>query len=234
MYTALIVGASRGLGYAIAQRLNNNDQFKKIICLSRSRQGKNGKLHFHAVDITNHTSNLYHLRSILGDARINVLINSVGICHQGEFTSLSFDQVISQFNTNTIGVMSIIHALLKMDKFTDPSHIINIASPLGKIPAPTMSVYGASKSALINFSEALGMEIPIPISCVLPTLTETDMTKDLELLNPLIYPVAVEYVAASICDIIFNHSGLKSIGLQATIACAMERVSPFVNRFLLR
>lgn len=233
--TALITGASKGIGLEIAKRLADDLRFTTIHCVARTMTPiqRSQKIQLHCLDISNYESTAYHLRKILDGKPLNVLINSAGICNQSLFSNTSFSKIKHEIDINLLGTISVTHAV--MDSFIPNSHIITISSLMGRVAAPTYSSYCASKFGLVGFSESLRYELNlqrIKVSCLLPTLVSTDMTLDKKALNELIYPVSPEFVAAEVHNLLFKHEGLKAIGKQAELACMSERVSPFVKRFM--
>lgn len=231
---AVITGASKGIGLAIAQKLVQDDRFNTVHCISRTKcHLESPKIKSHCIDISNHESTAYHLRHILKDTSIHLLINSAGICNQHNFQTALFSDIQKEISINLLGTMSVTHTLLK--NLVPNSHIINISSIMGRIPTPTYSSYCASKFGLVGFSECLRFELAhreINVSCLLPTLVDTEMIVDKVAITNLIYSISPEKVANETMKLVFNHSGLKSIGEQATVACMAERLSPFVKRFM--
>lgn len=231
--TALITGSSRGIGFEIAKLLSEDKRFTKIHCLARTPT-KLDNIISHCIDISNFESVNYHLRRVLNSEPLNLLINCAGVCTQGLFKSTDFASIQKQIQVNLLGTMAVTHSTFK-NLIANKSHIINISSLMGRVAAPTYSGYCSSKFGIVGFSESLRHELApeqIKVSCVLPTLVETDMTTDKEPLNELIYPVSPQYIAEEIHSLLFKHEGLKAIGKQAELACIAERVSPFVKRFM--
>ena len=62
--------------------------------------------------------------------------------------------------------------------------IVNVSSLMGKVAAPTMATYSATKFAILGFTQALRRELAehnVRVVALLPTLTDTDMVRDLKL-----------------------------------------------------
>ena len=232
--TALVTGASKGIGFQIVKMLCDDDRFSTIHCVSRTKTPlEHHKIKSHCIDISNYESTAYHLRKILGDKPLHVLINCAGICNQSLFKDIDFADIQREININLTGTIGVTHAVLQ--NMIPGSHIIIVSSLMGRVAAPTYSTYCATKFALVGFSESLRCEREskgINVSCVLPTLVNTDMTADKEALNDLYWTIPPQTCAKEIVKLIFKHNGLKSIGVQAKVACLSERLSPFVKRFM--
>ena len=176
-------------------------------------------------------STRYHLRKIINKEPLHLLINCAGVCYQNIFDKANFSDIQKEINVNLIGTMNITHTL--MPSFAPNAHIITISSLMGRVPTPTYSSYCATKFGLVGFSESLRLENPhLNISCLLPTLVETNMVNDKQPISNLIYPVTPQFVAQQVMGLLFKHNGLKAIGAQAELACISERVSPFYKKFM--
>lgn len=91
--------------------------------------------------------------------QIDLLINNAGFGHSEPFVEVSFEKVIDLFKVNVLGLMYLTQkiALLMLDN--EKGQIINIASLAGKVSTPNYAIYGATKGAVVNFSNALRMEL---------------------------------------------------------------------------
>lgn|SRR5690606_9936533 len=183
---ALITGASKGIGAAIAQYYANEGA-KVIVNYNRDNAGadkvvKNiigsGGI---ALSMQADVSNEVHVIRLLNEIRqafgkLDILVNNAGIYLYEPIEQITVESLQMQFNTNVLGSMLIIRESLKLlDK--EGGSIINISSGASKTPLPTGSVYSATKSALDAFTIALSKEFAgrnIRINSILPGVVETE------------------------------------------------------------
>ena len=91
--------------------------------------------------------------------RCDALINNAGIPGGGRLEDLGDEQIERVMDVNALGVMRCTKAFLPMMLERGRGHIVNVASLAGRYTAPGSSVYSASKSAVVAFSEALYYEL---------------------------------------------------------------------------
>ena len=91
--------------------------------------------------------------------RIDVLINNAGVNLVGAVEETSITQAQALFDTNVLGVLRMIQAVLPEMRRQGSGEIINIGSVLGFIPAPYMGVYASTKHAIEGLSESLDHEV---------------------------------------------------------------------------
>ncbi len=91
--------------------------------------------------------------------RIDALINNAGVNLVGAVEETSIGQAQALFDTNVIGVLRMIRAVLPHMRRQGAGQIINISSILGFIPAPFMGVYASTKHAIEGLSESLDHEV---------------------------------------------------------------------------
>lgn len=92
--------------------------------------------------------------------QIDVLVNNAGFGHSEQFIDLDFQVVTDLFEVNVIGLMYLTQKIaIKMLDQEKEGQIINVASLAGKVSTPNYTAYGATKGAVISFSNALRMEL---------------------------------------------------------------------------
>src|SRR5438094_5068670 len=91
--------------------------------------------------------------------RIDVLINNAGVNLVGAVEETSISQAQALFDTNVIGVLRMVRAVLPDMRRQGAGLIVNISSILGLIPAPYMGVYASTKHALEGLSDSLDHEV---------------------------------------------------------------------------
>jgi 3-oxoacyl-[acyl-carrier protein] reductase len=185
---ALITGASRGIGRAIAERLAQ-DGFAVVVNYTKSadqaqslvqrltQQG--GRALAVQGDVSRHADvrTLFE-RAVAEFRRLDVLVNNAGIFPAGlpleHITDEHYDVL---FNTNVRGL---IYASQAASRYFDErgGHIINLSSVLGKQAAPYTAVYAATKAAVDSLTKSFAAELGprrIRVNAVAPSLTETNM-----------------------------------------------------------
>ena len=186
--TAIVTGASRGIGAAFVTSLIKKGA--KVYGLARSLDALN-KLqdqlgnNFTPVrmDITDR-DNLeeWVSRTFSDDHLPDVLINNAGSGYFGKIDEMGSEQWRGMIDTNINGIYDLTSRIVPlMKKNTKSSHIINIGSILGTLGNPEMSGYCATKFAVRGFSEALFKELRydnIKVTCLNPGSIQTDFFED--------------------------------------------------------
>lgn len=190
---ALVTGASRGIGQAIALRLA--EAGAAVACVAtrleglegtmralaeRDRTPENGGAHAFACDIASEEG-VQRLVQELGAAGFapNVLVNNAGITRDGlllRMTPEDFDAVIG---VNLRGVFLLCKALARPLMKEKDAAIINVGSVVGLLGNAGQANYAASKAGLIGFTKSLARELAgrgVTCNVVAPGFVETDMT----------------------------------------------------------
>ncbi|PDS48530.1 short-chain dehydrogenase/reductase [Rhizobium anhuiense] len=157
--TALVTGASTGIGLATAEALARAGF--TVFGTSRKASGKSpGQISMLACDVTDEGSVASVVSMILeSNGRIDLLVNNAGLGMFGGAEESSVAQVQSLFDVNLFGVMRMTNAVLPSMRGRGEGLIINMSSALGFVPAPYSAHYAASKYALEGYSESLDHEI---------------------------------------------------------------------------
>lgn len=195
MKYALVTGASRGIGRAIALRLAERG-FCVIINFLRNREcaekvqkeieekgGKAELLPFDAANPQAIESALDDWEKMHPEEWISVLVNNAGIRRDNVMFMMSDDDWHQVLNTNLNGFFYITRRLLKhMMPRKRGGRIVNMASLSGLKGMSGQVNYSAAKAALIGATKALAQEVAprnITVNAVAPGFIETDMTRDL-------------------------------------------------------
>lgn len=157
--TALVTGASSGIGQASAEALVRAGF--RVFGTSRKPNGSSqSQVSMLAYDVTDEASVASLVSTVLeSTGRIDVLVNNAGLGMFGAAEESSVAQVQSLFDVNLFGVMRMINAVLPSMRRQGEGRIVNVSSALGFVPAPYSAHYGASKYALEGYSESLDHEI---------------------------------------------------------------------------
>ena len=244
--TALITGASRGIGKAIAIELAHQ-KIKKLILVSRNRQklaevaadiaSLEVEVITLAIDLTKPKDiNIAIANAWRNHGAVDILINCAGVAHQTPFLQSQLPKVAEEINLNFIGMIAVVRLIAKRMATRKQGIIVNVSSLMGKVAAPTMATYSATKFAIVGFTQALKLELAphnIRVIALLPSLTKTDMMRDLKLFKWVI-PITPETVAKSLIAGIKKDSPEILVGWQSHLAVWCQKLFPrLLDRILL-
>ena len=173
---ALITGASRGLGKAIALRLAT-DGFAVIINYQSNKEAAEDTLK-QAIDTA-----LESWQNAHPDDYISVLVNNAGIRQDNLMIFMQEEQWNRVLDTTLNGFFYITRRLLKDMMTHRKGRIINMASLSGLKGLPGQTNYSAAKAALIGATKALAQEVAarkVTVNAIAPGFIASDMTKDLD------------------------------------------------------
>ncbi len=170
MKTVLITGCSSGFGLATAHYFLERGW--KVIATMRSPNGGLFRASEHlrvlALDVTDPGS----IQRVLEDAGpIDVLVNNAGIGLLGALEGVSMQAIRDTFETNTLGLIAMIQAILPQFRQRKAGVVINVTSSVTMKSLPLLSVYTASKAAVNAFTESLALELAafnVRVNLVLP------------------------------------------------------------------
>jgi 3-oxoacyl-[acyl-carrier protein] reductase len=183
--TALITGASRGIGRAVALRLANEDA-EVLLHYHQNRDAAESVLQ----EIAGHgrllradlrsTKEIDAMVGSLECAEIDILINNAGIWSQTPLGHTSLADLEAMLDINVKAVFYLTQALLP--RLREGARIVNLSSIAGRLgTAGGRSVYGATKAAVDAFTRNWALELAprkIRVNAVAPGYIDTDMTKD--------------------------------------------------------
>ena len=174
--TALVTGASTGIGRATAKALHNAG-FRVFGTSRRAAAESFDGVTMLTCDVTDDASVAKMVDEVLTNAgRIDLLVNNAGSGLLGGAEESSIAQTRSLFDVNVFGVMRVTNAVLPSMRRRGQGRIINISSVLGLLPAPYSAHYSATKHALEGYSESLDHEIRafnIRVSLIEPAYTRS-------------------------------------------------------------
>ena len=173
--TAIVTGASSGIGQATAEALVRAGY--RVFGTSRKAAASSTQVSMLTCDVTDTDSVSALVSSVLEQTgRIDLLVNNAGIGLVGGAEEFSIPQVQALFDVNLFGVIRMTNAVLPSMRARGLGRIINIGSILGVIPAPYSAHYSAVKHALEGYSESLDHEVRafnISVSVIEPAFVRT-------------------------------------------------------------
>ncbi|HET8775170.1 MAG TPA: 3-oxoacyl-[acyl-carrier-protein] reductase [Thermoanaerobaculia bacterium] len=180
--TALVTGASRGIGEAIARRLGETGAHVLVAARSLDR------VHQIASEIGNATGVELDIASadvrerisaLLKDRAIDILVNNAGITEDDLFIRMKPEAWTNVLRTNLDSAFHITQEIAKKMIRARWGRIINISSIVGLMGNPGQVNYASSKAALIGFTKSLALEIGsrnVTVNAVAPGYIQTAMT----------------------------------------------------------
>jgi len=238
--TVLLTGATGGIGQFIARALAKENA--TVVCAGRSVgklealtaeiKAQGGSAIAHPFDLQNLETISHTIQDIERQVGpIDILINNAAVEKFRAFESYRFDDIQAMTTTNILAPMALCHKILPGMLARGSGHIVNISSGAGKRGAPFNSVYSATKAALINWSEALRLELadtPVNISVVCPGITDAGMFHALETEAPesMVITPPADVANVILQAIQQNQPEVMLDGLPNKIFVALSQLSP--------
>ncbi len=186
---AIVTGAGRGIGHAIALRLAQEGA--RVASVSRTEANaqktadeinatRADAAKAYAVDVSDHAAVQTIGARILEDfGRVDILVNNAGVTRDGLSMRMSPDDWDTVLNTNLKGAFNFVQSIQRPMIKQRSGRIVNISSVIGLIGNAGQANYAASKAGLIGFTKSLAREMAsrgITVNALAPGLIETDMT----------------------------------------------------------
>ena len=187
---ALVTGASRGIGAAIAARLARDgarvigtattEEGAARITAALAPHGGRGSV----LDVTDPASVEALVADIEGnEGAVGILCNNAGITRDTLLLRMKADDWDAVLQTNLASVFKLSKAVLRGMMKARKGRIINIASIVGLMGNPGQTNYAAAKAGMIGFSKSLAREVGsrgITVNVIAPGFINTDMTRALD------------------------------------------------------
>ena len=191
--TALITGASRGIGRATAQLLAQNG-WQVAVNYNRSKSGAYSLVTeltmegLDAIAVRAAVSDRAQVESMVQEVNsrfggVDLLVNNAGIARQRLFTDVSVEEWQHMFDVNVTGMFHCCQCVLPQMIRRHSGKIINVSSVWGITGASCEVAYSATKAAVIGLTRALAKEVgpsSIQVNCIAPGVIDTDMNENLD------------------------------------------------------
>jgi 3-oxoacyl-[acyl-carrier protein] reductase len=186
---AVVTGAARGIGYAIAHRLLQSGATVSIwdidpaaLRIAGQRLSEWGRVGAEEADVADENAVSRATQSTIQRfGKIDILVNNAGvggpIAQTWDYETATFRRLM---DINVTGVFLCCKHVLPSMRKQNYGRIVNIASIAGKNGSPNFSPYGASKAAVIALTKGLGRELSdteIMVNAVCPSVADTDILK---------------------------------------------------------
>ena len=235
MNYALITGASKGIGKAIAENLatkkinlllvaRSEDLLKTLAESLAENYGITA--HYFVVDlsVTDASQEVYNWITSNNYA-VNILVNNAGYGLSGSFAKYTLQQHTAMMQVNMTVPVALTHFLLPQLKQQPASYILNIASAAAYQAVPGLSLYAASKSFIVSFSRGLKYELKntsVSVSVVCPGATDTDFPNRAEVTSEKAKQMAAKFN--------MQPTDVAAQAVEAMFAKKAEVVTGFVNK----
>jgi uncharacterized protein len=188
--TALITGASGGIGYELA-KLFARDHYN-LMLVARSTEKLNQvaaelQSQFQvtvktvALDLASPPAAKFLFDQMQREGvAVDVLVNNAGFGSFGEFAGMPEDEILGQIHLNITALTHLTRLFLRPMVARRSGKVMNVASTAAFQPGPLMAVYYATKAYVLSFSEALANEVAgsgVIVSCFCPGATDTGFAK---------------------------------------------------------
>lgn len=179
--TAIVTGASRGIGLAISKALNSEGV--NVAGWSRTPPDDyNHKMFTHVeADLTDEASveKAWEKTSDMFDGGVSILINNAGVGYRGVMEEMPSDQWRYLFDLNVHGIFYVSKRVIPDMKKREEGHIINIGSGAGTNGIAGMSAYCGTKYAVVGITESMHLELRdfgVKVTCLSPGSVETSFS----------------------------------------------------------
>lgn len=242
---ALVTGASRGIGRSIALELARQGA-KRLLLVARNADrlsevaAEIEHLGTEAIPLPLDLTQAIEVNVAIAKAwrsygPIDLLVNCAGVAHQTPFLKARLPQVQEEIAVNLLGMYTITRLVARRMAARKQGKIVNVSSLMGKLAAPTMATYSATKFAIQGFTQALRTELAphnVQVVSLLPSLTDTDMIRNLQLFRWVI-PMTPEQVARSLILGLRRESTEILVGWQSHLAVWCSRIMPWLTEKIL-
>jgi short-subunit dehydrogenase len=185
MSTALITGASGGIGYELAKLFARDRHDLVLVARSNDKltqvanelQALGVTVKTFSLDLGAEPSPKFLYDQLQREGvTVDILVNNAGFGAFGEFAKMPEEQTFGQIRLNIVALTELTRLFLPRMIARGTGRIMNVASTAGFQPGPLMAVYYATKAYVISFSEAIANEVRdagVTVTCFCPGATHT-------------------------------------------------------------
>lgn len=191
--SAIITGASKGIGREVAKYLANKGF--NLLLISRSNDllaklqkelnenNKNLVVKTAAIDVSNAEEVNIAVEDFYKTTNsIDLLFNNAGYVKKGT-SDIDAIELSAMINSNLVGAVNMIRSVVSLMKVKNTGYIINVSSRSAETPRSFLGGYSATKAALLAFNESLYKELKdtnIKVTALCPGFVDTEMTSDVK------------------------------------------------------
>jgi NAD(P)-dependent dehydrogenase (short-subunit alcohol dehydrogenase family) len=183
----LITGANRGLGRALALACAEAGAGEIVAGARRPEEletlinsvGARAKLTPLRLDVTSDED----VSAAAAPGRVDVLVNNAGVAVYGGVLKAGMEEIRREIEINYLGALRMVRAFAPAMVERGDGLIVNVASVLGKVSAPALGTYCATKAALLSLTQSLRGDLArsgVRVIAVLPGTIDTDMSRGFE------------------------------------------------------
>lgn len=240
--TALITGASSGIGKEIAKQLflqgyNLLLVSRDIERLKSAQQNikllpAKGEIDLFQADLSEQKAaeKIFNYTQ-QNNIKIDVLVNNAGAGMYGEICKIDKIKFYQMLMLNTYSLTCLCQLYSQQMSSRKSGHILNIASLAAYQPVPYIAAYAASKSYVLNFSEAIAMELEdqgVTVSCFSPGHTDTNFFSeahipDTDKFYSIKTRIKPDIVAKNAIDCLFKQKLSKIQGIKNTMLSSLNK-----------
>jgi NAD(P)-dependent dehydrogenase (short-subunit alcohol dehydrogenase family) len=180
----LITGANRGLGRALAVACTEAGAGEIVACARRPEElaalagsiGPRAKLTTVRLDVTSDED----VSAAAASVRVDVVVNNAGVAVYGGVLKAGMEEIRREIEINYLGALRVVRVFAPLMVEHGDGLIVNVASILGKVSAPVVGTYCATKAALLSLTQSLRGDLAgsgVRVIAVLPGTIDTDMTR---------------------------------------------------------
>lgn len=191
--SAIVTGASKGIGREVAKHLARQDFNLLLVSRSKnllvelqqeiSESNRNLIVKIAAMDVAHAEEVNIAVKDFYKTANsIDVLFNNAGYVKRGT-SEIDMIELSTMVNSNLVGAVNMIKAVVPLMKIKNSGYIINVSSRSAETPRSFLGGYSATKAALLAFSESLYKEMKdtnIKVTALCPGFVDTEMTSDVK------------------------------------------------------
>jgi short-subunit dehydrogenase len=247
--TALITGASSGIGRAVAQEFASHGYDLVLVARTaaaledvahavgqhRGADTPNpARVHVIAADLSRSGSARDLVDQLNREAiRVDVLVNNAGFGLQGEFADLPIEQQANMIQLNVVTLTELTRLLLPAMLTRQSGGVLNVASTAAFQAGPLMAVYYATKAYVLSLTEAIAEEVAgsgVKVTCLCPGPTATQFAQRAGMTDTNLFKgnnaMAVEQVAREAFDGWTNEKVVVIPGASNRFGAVVVRLAP--------